>query len=92
VILGDLNYFVAKRGISSTTGKRVAGYQWFTESFEPVMERISRDWPGEDPLQGYCDFLNHRFELATERGVDMQNDVSYESWASNEFPGFSIGD
>jgi Domain of unknown function (DUF4032)/Lipopolysaccharide kinase (Kdo/WaaP) family len=92
IILGDLNYFMAKRGITSTTGKRVAGYQWFTESFEPVMERISRDWPGEDPLQGYCDFLNHRFELATERGADVQNDVSYESWASSGFPGFSVGD
>jgi hypothetical protein len=90
-ILSDLNYFVAKRGIASTTGKRVAGYQWFTQSFEPVMDRISRDWPGEDPIQGYCDFLNHRIELATDRGADVQNDESFDSWASRGFPGFSFG-
>ena len=58
---------------------------------EPVMDRISRDWPGEDPIQGYCDFLNHRIELATDRGADVQNDESFDSWASRGFPGFSIG-
>ena len=56
------------------------------------MERISGDWPGEDPIQGYCDFLNHRIELATERGADVLNADSFESWVSNGFPGFSIGD
>lgn len=88
IILGDLNYFLGKHGIASTTGKSVATFKWLTNSFEPLVLRISEVWEGEDPIQGYCDFLHHRMVLAAERGEDVTNEEAFESWIAGGFPGF----
>lgn len=88
VILGDLNYYLAKEGITSATGKSVGTFKWLNDSFEPLIQRISREWHGQDAVQGYCDFLNHRMVLATERGRDVDNDDAYPEWVEAGFPGF----
>lgn len=90
VLLGDLNYHLAKHGDATATGKRVGAFRWLTESFEPLTARIGELWHGEDPVQGYCDFLNHRMELATNLGADVPNDVAFQSWIDSSFPGFSL--
>lgn len=92
ILLGDLNYYLAKEGESSATRKSVGTFKWLTNSFEPIVSRIAATWPGESPVQGYCDFLNHRMELATQRGSDVSNEEAFESWASNGFPGFTLRD
>jgi hypothetical protein len=61
-----------------------------TNSFEPIVRQISEDWHGEDAVQGYCDFLNHRMELATERGMDIANEEAFRSWVDSGFPGFPV--
>lgn len=91
VILGDLNYYLAKHGSVTATGKSVGTFKWLTESFEPIVARIAEDWHGEDPVQGYCDFLNHRMELAQARGADVPNNEAYKSWVAGGFPGFRLG-
>ena len=93
ILLGDLNYYLAKSGITSTTGKSVETFKWLTNSFEPLVARIAESWPhGTDPIQGYCDFLHHRFVLATERGEDVPNEEAFTSWAAAGYPGFPVGD
>jgi hypothetical protein len=92
VILGDLNYYLAKNGMSSTTGKSVGTFKWLTSSFEPIIDKINENWPhGTDAVQGYCDFLHHRLAVATERGRDVPNDEAFTSWVGSGFPGFPIG-
>ncbi len=88
VILGDLNYYLAKEGATSASGKSVGTIQWLTSWFEPIVERISEIWYGDDPVQGYCDFLRHRMILATERQKDVDNDEAFESWVEAGFPGY----
>lgn len=88
VILGDLNYHLAKEGITSSTGKSVGTFKWLTGSFEPLVARISEIWHGDDPIQGYCDFLHHRMILATERESDLDNPEAFEDWVRSGFPGF----
>ena len=88
VILGDLNYYLAKSGITTQTGKSVGIFKWLTESFEPLEGRISEIWFGDDPIQGYCDFLHHRMTLATKRQSDVGNDDAFASWVEEGFPGF----
>jgi len=88
IILGDLNYFLAKNGVASATGKSVATFRWLTDSFNPMLRRISEVWKGEDPIQGYCDFLYHRMVLASDRGEDIPNDEAFGSWVAGGFPGF----
>ena len=90
LLLGDLNYYLAKLGITSSTGKSVGTFKWLTDSFEPVVARITEVWHGTDPVQGYCDFLHHRMELATARGEDVPNDETFDSWAASGFPGIPL--
>ena len=88
VILGDLNYFLAKRGLSSSTAKSVGVFSWLSGTYEPILSRIAEVWPGEDPVQGYCDYLNHRMTLAAARGEDVDDEEALESWIEAGFPGF----
>jgi hypothetical protein len=88
IILGDLSYFLAKRGYASSNGRTAGTMRWLIESYEPIIHRIRQVWEGSDPVQGYCDFLNHRLTLASVRGSDIDNDVAFESWVAADFPGF----
>jgi hypothetical protein len=87
-ILGDLNYYLAKHGNTSQTGKSVGTFKWLTALYEPLIARIVDEWHGEDPVQGYCDYLNHRIEMATARGADVDPLESFDDWAASGFPGF----
>jgi hypothetical protein len=88
VLLGDLNYHLAKHNMNTQTGRNVGTFQWLTESFEPLVSRIQEVWHGDDPIQGYCDYLKHRIELATLRKSDVPNEEAFESWISAGFPGY----
>lgn len=90
VILGDVSYHLARIGARSDTRKSVGTFHWLSECFEPIVHRIAKTWHGDDPVQGYCDFLNHRMNIATDRGSDVPNDEAFESWVDAGFPGFSL--
>ena len=92
LILGDLNYFLAKHGDHSATGKSVGTFMWLSNQWEPLVRRVAQIWHGDDPVQGYCDYLNHRFALATARGSDVDSYEAFESWIENGFPGFAPED
>ena len=88
LILSDLNYYLAKHGDVSATGKSVGTFKWLTGRFEPHVKLIEQRWHGEDPVQGYCDYLNHRIAMASARGSDVDPDVAFASWEAAGFPGF----
>ena len=91
LILSDLNYFLAKQGGVTSTGKRVGTYKWLTGQFEPMLARIRDEWFGDDPVQGYCDYLNYRMAMASERQQDVDSWEAFESWVESGFPGFVPG-
>lgn len=88
VILGDLSYHLAKHGDVSATGKSVGTFKWLNGQFEPMVQRIREVWPGEDPIQGYCDYLNYRGAMAAKRGRDVDSYEAFEAWIAEGFPGF----
>jgi len=88
ILLGDLSYFLAKSGGVTSTEKSVGVFKWLTTAFEPTVGRIADVWSGDDPVQGYCDFLNHRMKLASERKKDVPDSQAFDSWLAHEFPGF----
>jgi hypothetical protein len=90
VILSDLNYFLAKHGSATASGKSVGTFKWLTTSFEPMVARIAEVRAG-DPVQGYCDLLNHRFRLAQRRSQDVDNDEALADWIQSGMPGFGLG-
>ncbi len=92
LILSDLNYHLCKEGDTTPTAKSVGTFKWLTGVYEPLVQRIAEMWHGEDPVQGYCDFLNHRMILATARESDVPNAEAFESWVADGFPGFPLDD
>lgn len=88
LILSDLNSYLAKHGNLSSTGKSVGTFKWLTSRYEILIAQIEEIWHGENPVQGYCDYLNHRIEMATSRGADVDPIEALESWRDAGFPGF----
>jgi hypothetical protein len=91
VILSDLNYFLAKHGSTTASGKSVGTFKWLTTSFEPIVAHVMEVREG-DPVQVYCDFLHHRFLLAQRRGQDIPNQEALEDWISVGTPGFDLSE
>ncbi|MGA7280193.1 MAG: DUF4032 domain-containing protein, partial [Acidimicrobiia bacterium] len=71
------------------SGKSVGVFKWLTNSFEPLVEQI-RELKEGDPVQGYCDFLAHRFRLARENERDVENDEAFQDWVASGMPGFDL--
>ncbi|MBT8214046.1 MAG: DUF4032 domain-containing protein, partial [Acidimicrobiia bacterium] len=75
----------------TASGKAIAAIQWRVSVFEPMLERIKAALPpGANPVQGYTDFLHHRYVLASEAGHDMDNEVAFESWVAAGKPGYPL--
>ena len=89
VILSDLNYYLAKHGSVSASGKSVGTFKWLTTSFEPMVAAISELRQG-NPVQGYCDLLHHRFRLAQRREQDVPNEEALDDWIASGMPGFDV--
>jgi hypothetical protein len=87
-ILSDLRYYEAKTGFHSSTGKAVAAIKWRVDTFEPLLAKIAEAvGPEANPVQSYCDFLHHRFQLATAQGRDIPNEEALDSWMTTGMPG-----
>jgi hypothetical protein len=54
-----------------------------------MVAQITEARPG-DPVQGYCDLLNHRFLLAQKRGQDVTNEDALADWVAAGTPGFDL--
>jgi len=90
-MLSDINYYLGKHGEDTASGKVVRMVEWRLGVLEPMIERIAEVWHGDDPVQGYCDFLNHRMALASARGADVPNDEAFADWGEHGYPGFEPG-
>lgn len=91
-ILGDLNYYLAKHGDVTSTAKSVGTFKWLTSVYEPLISQIKEGWHGDDPVQGYCDYLAHRIVIATVRGADVDPVEAFEDWVDAGLPGINPED
>ena len=89
-LLSDLTYHEAKAGAEFATNTAVAAIEWRVSVFEPVVEKIRQMRPGADPVQGYCDLLHHRLQLASSEGRNVSNDEALSSWIESGFPGYPL--
>ncbi len=87
-ILADLHHHEARHGATTPTAKALGAIRWRVDVFEPLLATIDGDLAaGRDPVQGYCDFLHHRYLRSAELGRDVPNEEAYESWKSAGFAG-----
>lgn len=89
-ILHDLQYYEAMDQRASSTGKSVRAIRWRVEVFEPLLADIAARAGDRDAVQLYCDFLHHRYLMATGAGRDIPNDEAYAHWVGEGMPGFDI--
>jgi len=86
-ILSDLRYHEAK-GADSAVNKSVLAMMWRVNVFEPLLRRIRNIiGPEGDVLQKYCDFLHHRYMMATKQGSDVPNEIAFEDWLAHDMAG-----
>jgi len=88
-ILSDLTRFQAGR---PDLAPDVAAIHWRALSFEPLMTSI-RSLPERrtaDPVQAFCDFLHHRYNLSVAQGRDVPNDEAFADWIQAGQPGYPI--
>lgn len=86
-ILSDLQYYEAVCDRTSATGKAVRAIRWRVDVFEPLLNRIAEAAPGADAVQRYCDFLHHRYLMASGAGMDIPNEVAFTAWIDRDMPG-----
>ncbi len=91
-ILADLRYHEAKMP-GSEVNKAVAAIQWRVGVFEPFLRRIEQALAESgdegDPVQKYCDYLDHRYNLSDHAGRDVPSDEAFEAWLAAGMPGLS---
>ncbi len=90
LLLSDLNYYLAATGGVTASGKTVGTMRWRSEVLEPILDRIEAVYRG-NPIQGFCDLLHFRLQLAQQRGQDVPNEEAMDLWLTAGMPGFPLG-
>lgn len=88
-ILSDVHYFSARQG-ESAAAKSTLAIRWRATEFEPLLAALSTLDGVTDPIQAYCDVLNHRYQLASTLGADVSTADAYVHWLDNGRPGYPI--
>ncbi|MCA9655941.1 MAG: DUF4032 domain-containing protein [Myxococcales bacterium] len=89
-VLADLRYFEAKLA-GSGQSPAVVAMRWRVEVLEPLLARMRQVvGEGEDPVQGYCDLLHHRYMLSVDRQTDVGNDEAFAHWLGSGRPGYPL--
>lgn len=89
-LLSDLTYHEAKVEGDAATNSAIAAIEWRVSVFDPAVEKIREIRPQADPVQGYCDMLQHRFRLASSEGRNIPNDEALSSWIESGLPGYPL--
>ena len=90
-ILSDVHYFGARAEGESATGKATLAIRWRATEFEPMMARLAKVVGIADPIQSYCDVLNHRFQQASKLGRDISTEEAFDDWLASGRPGYPVG-
>ena len=102
-LLSDIYHFAAgqraagQRAAGQRAGGRsgeksgdlvLAAIRWRAERWEPAIRRIQAEAGDDNVLQGYCDFLNYRYEASSAAGADLDQQAAFDGWLAAGRPGF----
>jgi hypothetical protein len=88
LLLNDLREHVAwlrmhsKRRITDEAGAR----RWRRDVFEPTLRRLRPVIGARDPIQAYCDVLEHKWLLSERRGRDVGLDDAIDAYLEEGAP------
>ncbi|MCQ3805886.1 MAG: DUF4032 domain-containing protein [Acidimicrobiaceae bacterium] len=87
-LLSDIYHFSAGQRVDNSGDMALAAIRWRTERWEPAVRRIRAEAGDDNVLQGYCDFLNYRYEASSRAGADLGQRVAFDGWLAAGRPGF----
>jgi uncharacterized protein DUF4032/lipopolysaccharide kinase (Kdo/WaaP) family protein len=83
LLLNDIREYRAWLAASSgrPVSKEEGAARWRTERLDPSLARLAPTiGPGRDPLQAYCDLLEHKWLLSERAGRDVGLDAAFASY------------
>lgn len=86
-ILADVHYF---GGEGDATAKATNAIRWRVNHFEPMIARLNALADLADPIQAFCDILNHRYQLAAAQKRDVTTEEALEDWLATGRPGYPL--
>ena len=92
-LLSDIYHFAAGQRAVGRSGEKsgdlvLAAIRWRAERWEPAISRIQAEAGDDNVLQGYCDFLNYRYEASFAAGADLGQEAAFDGWLAAGRPGF----
>ena len=87
-LLSDIYHFSADRSNEKSGDLVLAAIRWRAERWEPAIRRIQAQAGDDNVLQGYCDFLNYRYEASSSAGADLGQEAAFDGWLAAGRPGF----
>ena len=87
-LLSDIYHFSAGRSSEKSGDLVLAAIRWRAERWEPAIRRIRAQAGDDNVLQGYCDFLNYRYEASSSAGADLGQEAAFDGWLAAGRPGF----
>jgi hypothetical protein len=85
LLLNEIRELRATLGAEREAGVpiAVAAFRWQTERFEPAVSRLAPlVQKGADPVELYCQVLEHKWFMSEREGRDVGLDVAIEDYAS----------
>jgi hypothetical protein len=86
-ILADVHYF---GGDADALTKATNAVRWRVTRFEPMMTLLGGLTDIDDPIQAYCDLLNHRYGMSVAQGRDVTTEEAYDDWLKVGQPGYPL--
>jgi hypothetical protein len=77
-LLADLQYWELLQGPALPGDRALRAARWRMEVYESWVARLTRWFPGSDPVQAYCDLLTHRYYLSVAAGHDVGTDTAFD--------------
>ena len=83
LLLNDMREY--RSWLAATSGRPVSreegAARWRAERLDPMLERLAPTiGPGRDPLQAYCDLLEHKWLLSEQAGEDVGLETAFASY------------
>jgi len=88
-ILADIARHEARHGgFDSPTDRAVSIMAWRADRFGVFTGRIAELRSDFDPVQGYSDFVNYRYQRSSQAGYDLDSEATFAQWLEAGMPGF----
>jgi hypothetical protein len=88
LLLNDLREHVAWLRLHSRrqVGEEAGARRWRREVLDPALRRLRPMIGGRDPIQAYCDVLEHKWLLSEQAGRDVGLDAAIEAYLAEGAP------